>query len=112
MKAKENFMAQGQKEILQFQAQRTVTVLCKYFLNILEDLADEYDRYFDQAEYMGGASLSKGMPENFLNDKHFSYLRKKVLDKGGDASRELLQELDRYNVRLMTNEELQAQGKI
>jgi hypothetical protein len=95
----------SEKEILSFQAQRALSNLSKNFLTILEDLAEEYDRYFNPVEGPGQP------PEKFLDEKHFDHLRKRVLDKGGDVSRDLLEEFKKYDVRLLTNEELQRQNE-
>lgn len=84
-------MAMEQKDILSFQVQRSISSLCKNFLNMLEDLSEEYERYFENPEEP---------PENFLDNKHFDHLRKRVLDKGGDTARDLIEELNKYEVRL------------
>lgn len=86
-----------EKEILAFQLQRNVSMLCKNFLIILEDLQEEYDRYF--LENTKGIKLI-APPEEFLSDKHFDHLRKRILDRGGEITRDLLQELDKYEVNL------------
>jgi len=98
-----------QREILSFQVQRTISALCKNFLNVLEDLQEEYDRYFNKSDIMPPGARLLEPPESFLNDRHFEHLRKRILDKGGDSTRDLLDELNKYHVRLSTNEELQEQ---
>lgn len=98
-----------QKEIFSFQVQRTISALSKNFLNILEDLAEEYDRRLD---FKGTDFGEKNYPpEDFLNDNHFSHLRKRILDRGGDAARELSQEIEKYKINLLTNEELQNEAR-
>ncbi len=107
-------METGQRDILAFQAQRAISALCKNFLNIVEDLQEEYDRYFEDNKLGGTGSISdiiQKPPENFLNERHFDHLRKRILDKGGDATRDLLEEFQKYKVRLLTNEELQDQAR-
>ena len=104
-------METRQKEILAFQTQRTINALCKNFLNILEDLTEEYDRYFDKSKrYTLGEGLIEP-PENFLTDDHFTYLRKKVLDRGGEATRDLLHELEKYNIILAMDKGDSNEGK-
>ena len=70
---------------------------------MLEDLQEEYDRYFDKEQRLGGQTSVSSLlepPENFLSDKHFDHLRKRILDKGGDTTRDLMEELNKYEVRL------------
>lgn len=56
-----------QKEILTFQNKRIVTQLSKQFLEILEDL----------------------QPDHGISDEKYQRLRKRVLDRGNDAIREM-----------------------
>lgn len=98
-----------ERDILSFQIQRNISALCKHCLNILEDLQAEYDRYFDKSKVMPPGARIQLPPEMFLSNDHFEHLRKRVLDKGGDLTRDLLDELNKYDVRLLTNEELQKQ---
>lgn len=65
------------KEFLKFQANRKVTNLYKSFLFILEDLKNS------------GYNIS---------DSVFSRYRKRVLDHGNDAVRELEEDIDRLKV--------------
>jgi len=95
-------MAQEDKDIILFQVQRTITALCKNFLNVLEDLQEEYDRYLEGSvgESLPAKVAQYQLAEKFLDDKHYGYLRKKVLDKGGELNRELQSEIDKYNIDL------------
>jgi hypothetical protein len=95
-------MAIGEREILAFQIQRACSNLSKNMLIILEDLQQELDR-----RVQGSANY----PDDFLDEKHFNHLRKRILDKSGDAVRDLQEELEKYHVRLLTNEELQSQAR-
>jgi hypothetical protein len=91
----------GGGEIIQFQAQRTITVLCKSFLNLLEDLQEEYDRRLESWQVQAKNTLVSA--NDFLDEKHYDYLRKKVLDKGGELNRELQAEMDKYDFILKRN---------
>src|SRR6266478_4004593 len=104
-------MDTGQRDILAFQAQRAISALCKHFLNVIEDLQEEYDRYVEPSEYTTPSVRLLEPPESFLNDRHFDHLRKRILDRGGDVTRDLLEEFQKYKVRLLTNEELQDQAR-
>lgn len=92
-------MAKDDKEIILFQIHRGITVLCKHFLNLVEDLQEEYDRYLVEDGNTHGE-----LADRFLDDKHFGYLRKKILDKGGEINRELHNEISKYKLEMQRNE--------
>jgi hypothetical protein len=69
-------------KIIQFQIDRSVTNLSVSFLNILEELRDDL--------------LKRGYNYNFDYNK----LRKKVLDKNGQAKRELVAFINKFNLKL------------
>ena len=69
-----------EKEILEFQIYRLVTILYKDFLDKVEGLSEEHKNQFDK--------LKKSIPEKenlieqaeFLDKSQLNYLRKKILD--------------------------------
>jgi predicted esterase YcpF (UPF0227 family) len=68
-----------EKEFLQFQVQRKVVSLYKSFLFILEDLkAQGYD----------------------IDEEMYQRCRKRVLDQGNDAIREIEDYLNNFDIRL------------
>lgn len=100
-------MDHGHRDILAFQIERTVASLCKNFLYILEDLQQEHNSHFQK--------LLDGLPSEYQNiiiqadyfDKDkFSHLRKRILDKGGEFTRDLEEELNKYKVEVLSYEEL------
>ena len=89
----------GLRDILLFQVNRVLNSMCKNFLSILEGIWREHDSQFEK--------LKAAIPERyhslitqaeFLDSKKYSYLRKLVLDKGGDSNRELSDEIKKFNV--------------
>lgn len=70
---------QAIREYLEFQIKREVTTLYKNFLQIVENIRDE--RYT-------------------ISNSTFDFIRKRVLDDGNSASRNLIGHLDKVDVKL------------
>jgi predicted esterase YcpF (UPF0227 family) len=64
------------KEFLNFQSKRKIISLCKNFLVLLEDVKDD----------------------GCMSDEYYQKLRKKVLDDGNDAVREIEEYHNRLNI--------------
>tara|TARA_B110000483_G_C18018626_1_gene474088 strand:- start:283 stop:573 length:291 start_codon:yes stop_codon:yes gene_type:complete len=87
-----------EKEILEFQIYRLVTILYKDFLDKVEGLSEEHKNQFDK--------LKKSIPEKenlieqaeFLDKSQLNYLRKKILDNGNDCRRELILMLENFEI--------------
>jgi len=90
-------------DLLRFQVRRNVTGLYKSFLILLEDLEQEQKIQFSK--------LKESMPEHkklldqaeFLDSGKSNYIRKKILDAGNGAIRELISELENYDVNFSEN---------
>ena len=86
------------KDILAFQIQRSCNVIARNVLGILEDIKFNHDHNFEK--------LKDGMPESdfiisqaeYLDDPLFANYRKKILDIIGEVKRELLTEVDKFNI--------------
>ena len=87
------------KDYLQLATEQKVRFLFKSFLTVIEDLKEEHNRNF--------GTLYDSLPENYrpqivqanyLDNGAYSYMRKKVLDAGNDAIREIDNELKKYEV--------------
>jgi hypothetical protein len=94
-------MEQGQlKELLEFQVNRNITRLYKSFLMIMEDIQDQHDNNFHK--------LKKALPENvelinqasYLDESRMEFLRKQILDQGNDVRREIVGQLDKFNLTI------------
>jgi hypothetical protein len=92
-------MDQGQlKELLEFQINRNVINLYKSFLIMMEDMHDQHNSNFRK--------LKKALPEemdlidqaDYWDESRMDYLRKKILDKGNDSLREILGQLEQFNL--------------
>ena len=83
-------------DLLRFQARRNITGLYKSFLILIEDLEKDQQIQFSK--------LKEAMPEHkslldqaeFLDSGKSNYIRKKILDAGNNAIRELTSELQNY----------------
>lgn len=90
-------------DLLRFQVRRNVTGLYKSFLILLEDLEQDQKIQFSK--------LKESMPEHkklldqaeFLDSGKSNYIRKKILDAGNGAIRELISELENYDVNFSEN---------
>ncbi len=70
--------------VLEFQIKRGVTNLSKTFLNILEDLRDQ----------------------NYnINTDTYTQLRKRVLDNSNNLSRELVENIEKFDLKLKVYDE-------
>ncbi len=78
-----------------FYARKHITYLFKNFLSLLETLQKEHNINFDK--------LDKSLPEeyqalidmaNYFDQNRFAYYRKKTLDAGGEAIRNLEKDLE------------------
>jgi hypothetical protein len=92
-------MDQGQlKELLEFQINRNVINLYKSFLIMMEDMHDQHDNNFRK--------LKRALPEeidlidqaNYWDESRMDYLRKKILDKGNDSLREIISQIEQFNL--------------
>lgn len=82
-------------ETLSFQIQRNITLIYKTFLNIIEDIKADHEEMLNKldlhlpTEYHNLVEASDSLSE----DK-FSHLRKRVLDVGNEAIREINRQVD------------------
>ena len=89
------------EEVLRFQLHRVTISLFKSFLIILEDLGLEHDqacqKLYDALpdQYKPFVDLA-----DYLTEEKSGLLRKKVLDAGGDAKRQIDDILKTFNITL------------
>jgi len=88
------------KELLEFQINRNIINLYKSFLTSLEDMHDQHATNFNK--------LKSALPDNkdlinqadYWNEDRMEFLRKRILDQGNDAKREILGQLDKFNLTI------------
>ena len=75
------------KEYLRFQLNRNIISLYKKYFEMIDDIRLEHKTMLDKMEKQS----SKEFVENidYLNDDKYNYIRKKILDSGNDAIRNI-----------------------
>lgn len=87
-----------ERELLEFQVLRTITNLYKSFLHTVEELSQDHKDQFSK--------LKKAIPEHedllnqaeYLDEGQLNHLRKKILDNGNDARRELFSCMENFDI--------------
>jgi len=82
------------KDILDFQVNRSITMLYKQFLVMVEDLHEEHLRYLNK---MQGGENNDMVKYNYFDQSKMDYLRKKILDSGNSCKREILTVVDHFS---------------
>ena len=94
-------MDQGKlKELLEFQINRNIINLYKSFLVNIEDVHQQHKASFNK--------LKEALPENqdlinqadYWDESRMEFLRKKILDGGNDARREIIGQLEKFNLTI------------
>jgi hypothetical protein len=92
-------MDQGKlTELLEFQINRNVINLYKSFLVMMEDMHYQHTTHFEK--------LKNALPEeetlleqaNYWDEDTMDFLRKKILDNGNNALREIVGQLEQLQV--------------
>jgi len=90
------------KQLLSSEIRRSVVRLFKLYLNNLEDIKHLHTIAGQKlASKLSGAEIET---LNYLDDNHYELIRKRVLDNGNEAIRDLANLLDKFEVSL--NEDL------
>ena len=92
-------MDQGQlKELLEFQINRNVINLYKSFLIMMEDMHDQHNNNFRKLKQALPEEIDLIDQADYWDESRMDYLRKKILDKGNDSLREMLGQLEQFNL--------------
>ena len=86
------------KNLLQYQIKRAVINLFKSHLTHLEDLQQDHTSAINKVEGLVDEDFIK-MVDWFSSEKH-GYYRKKTLDSGNEAVRDLENLLENFEIRL------------
>jgi len=97
------------KDVMSFQIHRSIVNLYKRYFEITEDLLDEHKDFISKIESrltnLGFDVEKVNIGEiDYFTDKKFSQIRKKILDIGNDATRELDRTLEFVNIDLKEQE--------
>ena len=92
-------MDQGQlKELLEFQINRNVINLYKSFLIMMEDMHDQHNNNFRKLKQALPEEIDLIDQADYWDESRMDYLRKKILDKGNDSLREILGQVEQFNL--------------
>ncbi len=93
------YMEEGQlSELLEFQVNRNIINLYKSFLVMMEDMHHQHEGSFRK--------LKSALPDNidlidqadYWDEERMDYIRKKILDQGNDSLREIIGQLEKFNL--------------
>jgi rubrerythrin len=92
-------MDQGQlKELLEFQINRNVINLYKSFLIMMEDMHDQHNNNFRKLKQALPEEIDLIDQADYWDESRMDYLRKKILDKGNDSLREIISQIEQFNL--------------
>jgi hypothetical protein len=96
----------GQKHhvLLNSEIRKSITRIFKQYLASLEDL--QYTHTIAVDKLRNHISPEHLELLNYLDDDHYSLVRKRVLDSGNEAMRDLSDLLDNFDISLNDNNEL------
>jgi len=93
------------KDVISFQVHRNIVNLYKRYFEITEDLLIDHKSFISKIESRLadlGVDVKKANIEeiDYFTEKKFNQIRKKILDVGNDATRELDRALEFVNIEL------------
>ncbi len=92
-------MDQGQlKELLEFQINRNIINLYKSFLIMMEDMHDQHGNNFRKLKQALPEEIDLIDQADYWDESRMDYLRKKILDKGNDSLREIISQIEQFNL--------------
>lgn len=86
------------KEYIVFQINRNIINLYKRYLNILEDLQEEHVSMLNKLNK--DVNLEKLKNVDYFDDNKYNYFRKKVLDLGNEALRDIEKNFDFLDLKI------------
>ena len=94
------------KDVISFQIHRNVVNLYKRYFEITEDLLTEHKLFISKLQAkLQSSKLDIDLKElDYFTDEKFNQIRKKILDAGNDASRELEKALEFVDMNLKQDE--------
>lgn len=87
------------QEYLHFHTQKSVKLMYKNFLEILEDIKEQHDINFQKLfDSLPDKKKNQVIQANYLDERAFEYFRKKILDHGNECARSIQTELEKFDV--------------
>ncbi len=92
-------MEQGElKDLLEFQINRNIINLYKTFLMTLEDMHHQHKNSFKKLKQALPDDSSLIDQADYWDQDRMDYLRKKILDQGNNSLREIVTQLEQFNL--------------
>lgn len=86
------------KEYIVFQINRNIINLYKRYLNILEDIQEEHSSMLNKLNK--DLNIEKLKNVDYFDDNKYNYFRKKVLDLGNEALRDIEKNFDFLDLKI------------
>jgi len=86
------------KELLEFQINRNVVNLYKSFLIMMEDVHDQHSANFHKLKLALPDDVDLINQADYWDESRMDLLRKRILDKGNDALREIVGQLEQFEL--------------
>ena len=86
------------KEYIKFQYNRNITSLYKKYFEMIDDLKHEHEGMLKKVSEKSSEDFVKNI--DYFNDDKYNYIRKKILDAGNDAIRNIDTSFKSINISL------------
>ena len=86
------------KEYIKFQYNRNITSLYKKYFEMIDDLKHEHEAMLKKVSEKTSEDFVKNI--DYFNDDKYNYIRKKILDAGNDAIRNIYTRFKYINISL------------
>jgi len=80
------------KDYVSFQIHKSLVNLYKRYLNLIEDIQEDHHLMMEKLENKIDQNTLKNM--DYIDENKYNYLRKKILDIGNEAIREIEKNFD------------------
>tara|TARA_Y100001963_G_C6444265_1_gene292836 strand:- start:146 stop:433 length:288 start_codon:yes stop_codon:yes gene_type:complete len=88
------------KELLEFQVNRNIINLYKSFLVMMEDMHHQHQRNFIKLKEVFPEDCDIINQADYWDEDRMDYLRKQILDKGNHSLRELMGQIDQFELTI------------
>ena len=86
------------KDFVFFQIQRSIVLLYKRYINLLEDMQEDHVNMLNKLNSKIDLQTLKNI--DYFDENKYNYIRKKILDNGNETIREIEKSLEKLNFKL------------
>lgn len=86
------------KSFVYFQIQRNIVSLYKRYINLIEDLQEDHINMLNKLNSKIDQDTLKNV--DYFDENKYNYIRKRILDNGNEAIREIEKNLEKLNFTL------------